>query len=396
MRKRRGIAALLLGISALAAASGQDDGPTILVEFGVEDRRGVPIADIKPAEIELRQDGVAQAVLSLEPSGQAGGYVVRYVPRSARPGPLTLRVLRPGVVARGPGGGPLEIRVVEALKPLERRLVPLLEAAEPPRGIEHDSFVLHFEREGDLVHHTFVVEVPLGAVELGVEGGAARGSLGLLAQVKDAAGRVVQRFSLDYPIEGDAGDRERLRSERVVWTSHLHVAPGPYTLETAVVDQLSSAGGVRRLAFDALPVGKGLRLSSVSILAPGGALPTEETTADNPLRHGERQLVPAFRSRWVTGGLQQLPFYMIVFPDSARGEPVQASLELYRDGALVGRGSIALPAPAGSIPYVGSFPVAKLPAGTYEMRIVARQGTDTAQESATFEMVAPPRVGLPR
>ena len=87
---------------------------------------------------------------------------------------------------------------------------------------------------------------------------------------------------------------------------------------------------------------------------------------------------------------------MIVFPDSARGEPVQASLELYRDGALVGRGSIALPAPAGSIPYVGSFPVAKLPAGTYEMRIVARQGTDTAQESATFEMVAPPRAGVPR
>jgi hypothetical protein len=197
VRNRAGLAALLLGISAAAAASGQDDGPTILVEFGVEDRRGAPIADLKPAEIELRQDGVAQAVLSLEPSGQPGGYVVRYVPRSAGRGPLMLRVVRPGAVARGPGGGALKIRVVEALKPLERRLVALLDAAEAPRGIEHDSFVLHFERDGDLVHHTFVVEVPLGAVELGAEGGALRGSLALMAQAGTYEMRIVVRQGTD-------------------------------------------------------------------------------------------------------------------------------------------------------------------------------------------------------
>ena len=37
--------------------------------------------------------------------------------------------------------------------------------------------------------------------------------------------------------------------------------------------------------------------------------------------------------------------------------------------------------------------MARLPAGAYEMRIVARQGAATAQESTTFEMVPPSRVG---
>jgi hypothetical protein len=384
---------VLLGTCAATLAAFAEEGPTILVEFVVEDRRGAPITDIKATEIELRQEGVAQVVSSLEASRDPGGYIVRYVPRSGRAGPLLLRVLRAGSVARGPGGGALKIRVVEPLKPVERRLLAALDAAEPPRGIEHEAFVLRYEKDADRVHHTFVVEVPLARVELGAAGGPVRGSLGLMAQVKDAAGRVVQRFSLDYAIEGDVGDRGKLRTERVVWTSHLHLDPGRYLLETVVGDQLSSLGGVRRIPFEALPVGAGLRVSSVSVLAPEGALPTEETSADNPLRYSDRQLVPSFGSRWVTGGLQQLPFHVVLFPDASDPAPVQASVELYRQGALVARGSIELPPGAGAIPYVGSFPVARLPAGAYEMRIVARQGGATAQESTTFEMVPPSRVG---
>jgi hypothetical protein len=209
--------------------------------------------------------------------------------------------------------------------------------------------------------------------------------------VRNAEGAVVQRFSLEYPLEAEAAERARLLSERVLWTSHLHLPAGRYVLETAVADLSTSAGGISRLAFEAPPATRGLRLSSVSVLAPVGALTTEETSADNPLRHEEHQLVPTLHRQLVTGGQEKLAFYVIVFPDASLAEPVQAALELYRSGALVGRGSIALPPGGGAIPYLGSFPVANLQPGTYEMKVVVRQGAALAEEAAAFEMVPPPR-----
>jgi hypothetical protein len=384
--------AVVLALLVMAAAGhAQEPPPTVIVEVVVRDRRQAPIADLKPTEIELRQDAQAQAVASMQPSGQPGGYVIKYVPRSGRPGPVMLRVLRPGAVATGPDGGALKVRIEEVLAPLERRLVALLDAAAPPAGLAHAAFVLRFERDGDKVHHTFAVEVPLAPIALRAEDNLVRGSLGLLARVKNAQGDVVQRFSLDYALEAEAAERERLLSERVLWTSHLHLPAGRYVLETAVADLSTSAGGISRLAFEAPPATRGLRLSSVSVLAPVGALTTEETSADNPLRHEEHQLVPTLHRQLVTGGQEKLAFYVIVFPDASLAEPVQAALELYRSGALVGRGSIALPPGGGAIPYLGSFPVANLQPGTYEMKVVVRQGAALAEEAAAFEMVPPPR-----
>jgi hypothetical protein len=358
----------------------------VIVEFVVRDRRQAAVTDLKATELELRQDGEAQAVASLEPGGGPGAYRVRYVPKSGRPGPLMLRVLRPGATASGPDGGPLKVRVEAALKPLERRLLALLGAAEAVPTLEHRVSILRFERDGERVHHTFVVEVPLTALAVNPAGAVVRGTLGLLAQVKTEGGELVHRFSLEYPIETPADERERLRGERVVWTSHLHLPPGRYLLETAAADVVGSAGGALRTPFEAPPATSALRLSSVVVLAEAGALAMDEAAADNPLRLDARQLVPARHPRFVSGRDEPLAFYMVVYPDATRPEPPEASLELYRAGALVARGTIALPARAGTMPYVGSFPVGKLPPADYEMKVVVRQGAAIAMESATFEM----------
>ena len=362
----------------------------MVVEFDVRDRRETPVKDMKDTEVELRQDGLAQAILSMRAAGPPGRYVVRYVPRSGLPGPLMLRVLRPGTLATGPDGGALKIRVEPVLTALEHRLTPLL--ADPaPSGLTHRTSVLRFEKDGDALHHTFVVEVPLGPIALATAGEAARGSIGLLAQVTKEDGELVRRFSLEYPLETQAGRVERLRSERVVWTSHLHLPAGRYVVETAVADLGGTGTGAGRLAFEAPAAAPGLRLSSVSVLAEGGALSSDEAADHNPLRHRDSQLIPDQRRRLLAGTDEPLPFYVIVYPDASRAEPLEAALELYRSGSLIGRGAIALPAGSGSIPYLGSFPVARLPAGAYEIKVVIRQGTAMAIEAAAFELIDPAR-----
>jgi hypothetical protein len=373
----------------VSAAAAQEPAPTVVVEFEVAGRGGTPIVDLKPPDVRILQDDVAQTILALQPTATAGRYQLRYVPASGQPGAVLLRVLRAGAVAAGPDGGPLRIKVEAPLTPLEQRLVPLLDASPPAAGLEHHPTVLRFERDGDKVHHTFAVEVPLAKLTLSPAGAVLRGRLGLLAQVKTESGQRVERFSQEYPIEVETSAEERLRAERLVWTSHVHLPAGTYVLETAVADLDGAGASVLRTAFQGPAMDPGLRLSSVTVLAPGGSLAVEVPSADNPLQREDRQLLPSHRRQLVSGGEEQLPFYVVIYPDPAAPEPPQASLELYRSGALVARGTIALPSGTGSIPYVGSFPVAKLAPGPYEMKVVVRHGGAVATESAAFEMIPP-------
>src|SRR6185436_14013796 len=95
-----------------------------------------------------------------------------------------------------------------------------------PSGLPHHAFVLRFEKDGEALHHTFAVEVPLDTIALATEDEVTRGSIGLLAQVTRHDGELVRRFSLEYPVETEARRVARLRTERVVWTSHLHLPAG--------------------------------------------------------------------------------------------------------------------------------------------------------------------------
>jgi hypothetical protein len=155
--------------------------------------------------------------------------------------------------------------------------------------------------------------------------------------------------------------------------------------------------GVERSAFEAPAEASGLRMSSLAILQAGEALSPEQTAPDNPLEYLGARLVPAARPRFVVGGLQRLRFYVVLYPDPASPEPPALTLELHRDGQRVARGEIALPAHSGSgpLPYLGSFDLSKRSEGVWELRLVARQGAASAQESAEFEMTAPRRVGIP-
>jgi hypothetical protein len=218
-------------------------------------------------------------------------------------------------------------------------------------------------------------------------------------QVRTAEGKDIQRFSLDYPIEVPETQKLLLAAQRVVWTTHLHLPAGPYVLETACQDLLSAPTGVRRTSFDAAPSSPGLRMSSISVMQAAEALSKEQGGIDNPLEYLGHQLVPAHRAQYVAGGLGELRFFVVLYPKPSAKGPVDLSLELYRDGALVGRGPVALPPaePGKGIPYLGSFRLQSRPVGAYELKLTARQGTMSADETAVFDLVPVPRLeALPR
>ncbi|MGH7927573.1 MAG: VWA domain-containing protein, partial [Candidatus Binatia bacterium] len=88
--------------------------------------------------------------------------------------------------------------------PYEIPLLVAVNANPVPNDFSHHSRALHFDRHRDLLHHTFVLEAPLAAISFSTETEKKTYStrLSLLLLLKDANGRILRKFSQDYPLEG--------------------------------------------------------------------------------------------------------------------------------------------------------------------------------------------------
>jgi hypothetical protein len=331
---------------------------------------------LRPSEIELKQDGVAQAPAALVPRTEAGLYLLSYVPSSGRPGPVTLRVLRPGAKVRGRDGPQLRPRVIAPLSPVEAELAAMLEARPTPNALPCRASVSTFEPRSDGLHHTMAVEVPVADVQ----------RLQLFARLLDAEGRQVQRYSMDRSVETTSGMYRG--ALRLVWTANIHLLPGRYVLEALVRDPETRRAGATTLAFESLPAGDGLRMSSVSLVSPTAALVvrTEQELADDPLFVEGAPLMPTLALVLPEGAHARVRFFVVVYPDASRQDPVSLRLELLRDGTPVGVTAIPLPVPdeRGQIRYLGGMPVGSFHAGAYAMRLVARQSDASVSQEAAF------------
>jgi hypothetical protein len=90
----------------------------------------------------------------------------------------------------------------------------------------------------------------------------------------------------------------------------------------------------------------------------------------------------------VTGAT--LALFFVVYPDTSIAASPDGFVEYIRDGTLVAKSAISLPAAdaLGRIPYVVSSPAESMRPGAYEVRAVIRQG-DTAVEEHAFVNVQP-------
>ena len=87
-------------------------------------------------------------------------------------------------------------------------------------------------------------------------------------------------------------------------------------------------------------------------------------------------------------GAESLPFYVFVYPDkNAQGAP-QLVMEFSRNGQVLMRAPTQLGQPDkdGRIPFVAAVPLAHLEPGQFTLHFLVKQGTETAEESASFTL----------
>src|SRR5579859_1424885 len=266
---------------------------------------------------------------------------------------------------------------------LETYELPLLKAIADGKISEDIKFrsgaeLMEPRNEGrDL---SVLVEVPLH--ELQPKTDPAKKTLNvhcsLAALVKDAKGEVVQKLSRDRSFQVTP---EQLKMGNFVDKMMVTVAPGKYTLESAVMDRESGKIGIERSEFTVEPKGKGVGISSMT--AVRSFTPNAKGLDPNePFQFQGGSITPTLDSSVPRVKDAALRLFFTVYQDkSISGKPT-VEIEFLQNGQSLTKVPMPLPDPdaQGKIPYVMTIPAASIPPGDYEVRATAKQG-DTAAET---------------
>src|SRR5260370_34513234 len=149
---------------------------------------------------------------------------------------------------------------------LETFELPLLKAVSGGKisdDVKFRSGAVLLQPRNDGTELSVLVEVPLHGLQPKTD--AAKNTLNvhcsLAALVKDAKGEVVQKLSRDRSFQVTA---DQLKMGNFLDKMTVTVAPGKYTLESAVMDRESGKIGMERSEFTVAPKGKGVGISSLT------------------------------------------------------------------------------------------------------------------------------------
>lgn len=303
---------------------------------------------------------------------------------------IAVNVSRPGVLVQSRSGY-FALPPVEGppVLPYEIPLLTALNSAPLPRDFEFRSRALRLDPAPHGVHHTLVLEVPLNELSLKAdrERDLYTTRFSLLALLRDPEGKVLEKFSQDYPLEGPLDRLEALRKGAVVFLRDIDLEPGRYTLEAAVHDHVTAKSSVRRSVLVVPSIPSDLSLSHAVLVRR-----TEQAEAGSEqesLRYEEFRVIPLLDEVIDRKELSHLAIYFVIYGSTEIPEPPSATLELHWNGQVLGRSDLEIDSAAGRsrIPQFATLPLESLPPGRHEIRVTARQGDSRAEERVFFTLV---------
>ena len=278
--------------------------------------------------------------------------------------------------------------------------VPLLKALESkplPRDIEFRAGAMRFKPGPELTQCTVMVEVPMKNIHFteDKQKGTYKARVSLVALVKNSQGTVVRKFARDLPLSGATLTLAAVRSGNYIYTDHVELPPGRYTLESAILDQEGQKASARKSSF-LVPQPGALAISSVSVVRrvdkpkPGAPMDLKEPD-QSPFEFSGGKVTPTLNATLPGGKGSAVSIYFVIYPDAANSEKPQLTIEFIKDGQMVGSGSPPLPAPdnRGRIPYIATSSAESMPPGMYQIRARVRQGLMSVEDGTSFTVEEP-------
>jgi VWFA-related protein len=322
-------------------------------------------------------------------------YLIGYTPTNdgydGRFRTIDVKVQRPGVTVaarkgyfavRDTGGLPINEWEAPALVALDQKPVP---NAFPVRA---GALVFPERARPGLVPVIVDVKTAPLTFQPAADGKSYSSDFTVLVRFLDEQRRVMRQVSQHYEVKGPIAEIERARQGDVLFYRQPELPPGLYTMETVVYDAPSGKSSVRVATVEVPNVDVSrLRLSSLVLVKRGEKIAEGERRPDNPLFVKDVVLLPNLGEP-VSKASKEVGFYFSVYPGAGRGTP-ESEIELLRDGTLLARVPMprATPDESHRIPQFGRLPLDQLAPGTYELRVVVKQGSDQASRSTMLRVV---------
>ncbi len=253
-----------------------------------------------------------------------------------------------------------------------------MDANPPPREVDYAMTALRFGGSDDLVPIRIAFEIPTRQLRRVLpEGQQRQASISITALVKDAAGAVIEKRSTHL---ADSNAAEFLLTDLAV-----DLAPGRYTLESAVVDHNSTRAGVRRSVL-IVPPRSTPEVSDV-VLVASLEPPRDAPGFGDPLQLGTRRIRPKAITRFSPPASGSVPIYFVHYPKPASPE-TRIAVELRSAGRTLAAEPLneAGGDTGGARPYFVSIPVVGLPPGPYEVVVNVVEAGRRLDQMAVFEL----------
>lgn len=274
------------------------------------------------------------------------------------------------------------------LQPFEVPLLTALDSPQLPSTFDYESAAMHFRGDQDQSVCDLVIDVPLSDVTLQKNAaGQMEGRLSYVALLKDARGEVTKKFQNEIPLTVPEDKLPAIKASHFIYTEHFDLAPGNYTLETAVLDGEGKRISARKSVVVMPAPSKQLGISGVCVVR--SMKDKDKTTAESdPLVIESKVVSPTLAPLISKASTTNLPFYLVIYTDKSVPAPPQLVMEFSRNGQVLGSGMAPLGPPDkdGRIQYIAMAPVAQLQPGNFTIRFIAKQGPETAVETASFTL----------
>ena len=301
---------------------------------------------------------------------------------------IDVKVTRPGVTVQSrsgyfalpPGEG-------SALLPFEMPLLTALTVDPPPHAFEYQAQALQFAVTPEGRDHLLVFEVPLEKMTFQEDPKKKlyRLRFSMLALVRDHDGRIVERFSDDYPFEGPLANLAGVKRGNLIFKRPFNLPAGDYTVDFVAQDRDSGRTSVQRARLRVAPA-EGLALSSVNVVRRVEEAGVE-VPLDDPFRVDRTRVIPNLDLPIVKSQNPNLSVYFVVY--AKPGTTPKSALEFLQGDSLVARARPELPAADkdGRIPYVVTFPIAGFAPGRYSVRALVMDAGKVAESETGFTIV---------
>jgi hypothetical protein len=269
-----------------------------------------------------------------------------------------------------------------SLAPFEMPLLKTISDGKLSDDVPYRASAIMLQPKKDATTVAILLEVPLGG--LLATGGTDTKDIHctLAALVKDSKGTLVQKIANDRSLRVTAAQRE---SGKFLDKTILILAPGKYTLDSAVSDLGNMKIGAQHAEFEVPGGGSGVAVSAlipVRWFTPN----TKDLDPEDPFQVEGGSVTPTMDTDFRSVSKPGFRLFFTVYPDAAIADRPVVEIDFIKDGRTSETAPMQLP-PAdsrGRIPYLMTIPADAIRAGTYEIRATVTQGSTSAVASTTI------------